>query len=173
MADEQGITRGLWSGRRLATAEAAAPIGYRGLGVLAAGLAGFVSGIVFWHLVGFWSLVNEAVYHHNPEDGAAPVPARIVAAKSQGRHVGVPGPMSSANEACLEAVPGEDGLVRSGSCEGLALKLAPQRGIGRADFADFGATPATTLINGAESAPASGAPAVGGWIAEVAPAAKP
>lgn len=169
MTNSYGLSR--QEGR--AEPPASAPARYRGRSVAAAGVAGFASGIVFWHLVGFWSLVNEAMLHHNPADGPAPAPARLIAAKSQGRQSGASGPMPSANEACTVAMPGPDGTVRAGACAAIALRFAPARGIERADFADFGSAPATTLINGAGATPTPGAPAVGGWAAEVAPSAKP
>ena len=53
---------------------------------------GFVAGALFWHAVGFWSFVNEAVFYTRA-DGAAPVPAsRIAGATSSARSMVSPSP---------------------------------------------------------------------------------
>ncbi|MBA4130352.1 MAG: hypothetical protein C0519_02895 [Hyphomicrobium sp.] len=41
--------------------------------------AGFVAGVVFWHVIGFWSIVSVAVLGTGPQ---APVPAAVVSGRT-------------------------------------------------------------------------------------------
>jgi len=136
----------------------------------AAALMGFVSGIAFWHLVGFWGFVHEAVFHGTPADSAQLAAARTALLKTQGRHSGQAGPLLVAAESCSEVTIGPDGVSRVAGCAPSAFKYFPGRGMDRADFADFGSPPESTLINTSDPIPAAAAPAVGGWAAEIAPA---
>ena len=135
-----------------------------------AGALGFVCGIAFWHSVGFWGLVNEAVFHARSEtvDGA---PVRATLAKAQSRQSGPEGPLHAEAETCSEVVIDGDVSVRVSACAPSLIKFVSPRGRGRADFADFGASPETTLLNASETVPAPGVPAVGGWAAAIAPSA--
>lgn len=144
------------------------------VGTTGAGLIGFVVGIVFWHTVGFWGFVNEAVFHRHGESASAAPPPRPVAfpVKAQSRHAGIPEPMQAAADACTEAVAQADAAALLEPCQPLAFKFQPSRGIEPADFADFGPTPVPTLINAADT-PFPGAPAVSGWSAQIEPSDKP
>ena len=130
---------------------------------------GFVAGALFWHMVGFWSFVNEAVFYQRA-DGVAPAPASrtaIASMKSQSRQAGVAGPVQAPAGNCSVALldrAGGDILVAA--CDGAGVKFQPPRGIARAGFADFGPVPVPVLISGGN--PSSGdAPAVSGWSARV------
>lgn len=173
MTGKSGFAQNRGVGGGVPSGAVGRPAGYGQGSVTAAAIGGFAAGIVFWHLVGFWSLVNEVVFHHHPDDVAGPAPVRSLATKSQARQAGPTVPLAALNEACTDLLRGDDGGIRAGTCEPLAFKLAPARGIERADFADFGSAPPTKLINATDPAPAPGAPAVGGWAAEIAPSAKP
>ena len=126
----------------------------------AAGAIGFVLGIAFWHSVGFWGFVNEAVFNRHGESVAAP--QRAFPAKTQSRQSGIPEPVQAAIDTCTDALVQADTVARLVPCRPLPLKFQTSRGVAPADFADFGPDPVPVLIN-APDVPATGStPAVSG-----------
>jgi hypothetical protein len=140
------------------------------LKIVLSSMAGFVAGALFWHLVGFWSFVNEAVYYKRGDspEAASSGRAAVVAAKAQSRQAGVAGPVRSTSGNCsLVPIDRTGGAPQAVSCEGVAVvKFQPPRGVQRADFADFGPAPVPVLISSG-TAPSGEVPAVSGWSARV------
>jgi len=136
---------------------------------LAAAGLGFIAGIAFWHFVGFWGFINEAVYHRHPGEAAQSLPLRTAVLKSQHRQSGSAGPLPPVSEACSDVTIADTADVRIAPCGPAPLKFQPPRGIGRADFADFGSTPEGTLLNTSDPVLSGTASAVGGWAAAIEP----
>jgi hypothetical protein len=130
-------------------------------GIIVSAALGFLAGAAFWHFVGFWTFVNEAVFYKRAD---AVVVAGGRPMKSQSRQSGIAGPVSAqAGNCTLAALDRSAGEARVFTCDGPVAKFRPARGVQRADFADFGPTPVPTLISGAPTS----APAVSGWSARV------
>ena len=132
--------------------------------------SGFVAGIVFWHMVGFWSFVNDAVLYKRADSGQpAPVRSASVPPKAQSRQSGVAGPLQAAAVNCtIAAIDRHGGGAQAVGCEwAAAVKFQPPRGTPRADYADFGPTPVPVLISGGGIAQPGDAPAISGWAARI------
>ena len=111
--------------------------------VLAAAVAGFFCGAACWHLIGFWSLVSEAVFNARGDGDRAVVskpPAR-----AQGRTAGAAFVPPAPN--CTTVERDQTGAgIRLRECTGSMTRLRPPSGLGRADLADFGPQPVPTVI---------------------------
>jgi hypothetical protein len=130
-------------------------------GIVVSAVAGFITGAAFWHFVGFWTFVNEAVFYKRA-DAVVVAGTRTNSMKSQSRQAGLAGPVSAQLGNCtFAALDRAVGDARVAACEGVVGKFRPTRGVQRADYADFGPTPVPTLISGSPSV------AVGGWSARV------
>jgi hypothetical protein len=125
----------------------------------ASAAAGFLAGAVFWHLVGFWGFVADALYFRRSEDGVIARQASV-APKAQSRQGGLAGPIlqQSGNCSAVVALTAVDTAVMS--CDPAVVKFQPSRGVQRADYGDFGPTPVPVLISGQGAA-------VSGWSARI------
>lgn len=133
------------------------------VGVVVAGLAGFVAGAVCWHFVGFWSFMTEAVFYARPEaQGKAVLRPALALVKNQNRQPGAVA-VSDATVACSLVAKVAAGDAEPRGCEGHTYKFHPSRNIARADRGDFGPVPVPTLISGE----GVGVVAVGGWSARI------
>jgi hypothetical protein len=129
-----------------------------------AALLGFAAGCAFWHLIGFWGFVSEAVLYSRTdlaavERGPAGGLLRPGSAKGQGRAAA--GAVAAASNCSIAQIGRGGQLVQLTGCAGTEPRLHPPRNIARADRGDFGPSPVPVIIGGFPGA------ASGGWSARI------
>lgn len=138
--------------------------------VMFSAVLGFVAGAVCWHLVGFWWFISDVMFHRRGEPMAQISRPAAVALKAQSRRADGTGPAVAADMGrCTVAVrDGSTAETTTAPCAAIAARFYAARGLGRADFGDFGPSPVPTVISGPPPAASpAGTAAVGGWAARI------
>lgn len=133
--------------------------------VLASAALGFISGAIFWHVVGFWGFISDIVFRGRA-DGVPTAMARpSPPLKFQSRRTAVPAASSGVdtNQCSAVAIDRTGGEARIGACDPTVTARRSVGAIARSDFGDFGPVPVPTIISGRDTRET----AVGGWSARI------